>query len=140
MASKPAPFGLRLAPSLDKLITEGAQRTRHLKGSIVTALADEPRRCLLLPGIAFRRVDWERRPWVIGTGLDVWEIVRAYQDFDSVDRVLRATDLTERRLRLALAFYERFPEEIDGAVVERCRAPGALPESFPTIDTLPIPV
>jgi hypothetical protein len=37
-------------------------------------------------GIGFRGDDVHRRPWVIGSGLDVWEIVQMFEDFGSVDR------------------------------------------------------
>ena len=90
----------------------------------------------LFPGIAFRGTDWERRPWVIGTGLDVWEIVRAYQDFGSVERMVAETDLTERQVRLALAYYERFQDEIDAAIAEDRRSLADLHERYPTIDAL----
>ncbi len=34
-------------------------------------LAEEAMKTRFFPGIAFRGVDWDRRPWVIGTALDV---------------------------------------------------------------------
>jgi len=40
----------------------------------------------LFPGVAFRGADWERRAWVMGTALDVWQIVDAYRDFGSMER------------------------------------------------------
>ncbi|HEX3391838.1 MAG TPA: hypothetical protein VHS55_04685 [Solirubrobacteraceae bacterium] len=42
----------------------------------------------LFPGIAFRGADRERRAWVIGTAFDVWQIVDAYQDIGSVQRMV----------------------------------------------------
>jgi len=101
-------------------------------------VAEEALRTRLFPGIAFRGADWERRPWVIGASLDVWEIIRAYQDFGSVEHMVEETDLTEAQIRLARAYYERFPDEIDGAIAESRRSVDALHREFPTIDTLSV--
>jgi uncharacterized protein (DUF433 family) len=103
---------------------------------VVEALAGEALRARLFPGIAFRGTDWERRPWVIGTALDVWEIIRGYQDFGSIERVVAETDLTERQIKLALAYYERFPDEIDAAIAEDRRSLEELRDRYPTIDAI----
>jgi uncharacterized protein (DUF433 family) len=134
MTRKSRPFTLRLSSSVDELVTEEARRTRRSKGAVVEALAGEALRSRLFPGIAFRGTDWERRPWIIGTALDVWEIIRAYQDFGSVDRMLQESDLTEAQLRLALAYYDRFPEEIDEAIAESRRSLDDLRTRFPSVD------
>jgi hypothetical protein len=121
---------------MDAMITEEARRTRRSKGAVIEALADEALRGRLFPGIAFRGADWERRPWVIGTALDIWQIIRAYQDFGSVDQMVRETVISEAQLHLALAYYERFPEEIDAAIAEDRRPLADLRAEFPTINVL----
>ena len=131
---------MRLPASLDALVTEEARRTRRSKGAIVEALADEALRARLFPGIAFRGEDWDRRPWIIGTALDIWEVIRAYQDFGSIERMLPETHLTEAHLRLALAYYERFPDEIDSAIEEDRRDLDTLRANYPTIDVLEVSV
>lgn len=132
--AKSEPFSLRLSPGVEALVAEEAKRTRRSKGAVVESLAAEALKTRLVPGVAFRGVDWERRAWVIGTALDVWEIVDAYQDFGSVDRMAAKTDLSERQIRLALAYYERFPEEIDEALARNRRSLDELRTEFPTID------
>lgn len=138
--AKSRPFSMRLPASLDALVTEEARRTRRSKGAIVEALADEALRARLFPGIAFRGEDWDRRPWIIGTALDVWQVIRAYQDFGSIERMLPETHLTEAHLRLALAYYERFPDEIDSAIEEDRRDLDTLRANYPTIDVLEVSV
>ena len=101
-------------------------------------LAEEAMKTRLFPGIAFRGVDWDRRPWVIGTALDVWEIVAAYHDFGSIDAMAADTDLTEREIRVAVAYYERFPAEIDAALVRNRRSVEELRTEFPTIEAAPV--
>ena len=93
----------------------------------------------LFPGVAFRGIDWDRRAWLIGTALDVWEIATAYQDFDSVERMAAKTDLSERQIRLAMAYYKRFPVEIDDAIRRNRRALEDLQTAFPTIDVSSVP-
>lgn len=128
------PFSVRLPARMDELIAYEARRTRRSKGAVIQALADEALRCRLFPRIAFRGDDYERRAWVIGTALDVWQIVQAYQDFGSAEKLVEESDLDESQVRLALAYCERFPEEIDEAIGENRRPLAELREQYPTID------
>jgi len=133
---KAEPFGLRLSAGVEELVVEEARRTRRSKGAVVEALAEEALKTRLFPGIAFRGVDWERRAWVIGTALDVWEIVAAFQDFDSLEDMASKTDLSERQIRVALAYHQRFPAEIDDAIGRSRRSVEQLHAAFPTIDVV----
>jgi hypothetical protein len=92
----------------------------------VTAEESEGARMRLFPGLAFRGPE-PRRPWVIGTGLDVWEIVSMYHDYEGdyegdVKAMLAAHPLlSQGAVRLALAYTERFPDEIEEAIAENAR-------------------
>ena len=78
---------------------------------------EESLKTRLIPGIAFRGDDHNRRAWLIGTTLDVWQVVETYKDLDeSLDRTIAETDITERVLRTALSYYRRFPQEIDDLI------------------------
>lgn len=134
MRAKSSPFSMRLSPGLDALVSEEARRTRRSKGAIVEGLAEEALRMRLFPGIAFRGADWERRAWVIGTAFDVWQVVDAYRDFDSVEAMAREGALTEAQIRLALAYRERFPGEVDADVEANRRALADLRSEFPFVD------
>lgn len=133
MASKSAPFSMRLSKSLETLVDNEARRTGRSRGAVVEALADEALRMRLFPGIAFRGTDWERRAWVIGTALDVWQIVEAHQDIGSIERMAEGGSASERQIRLALDYYKRFPEEIDDAIAENRRPIEQLEGEFPFI-------
>jgi uncharacterized protein (DUF433 family) len=133
MATKSAPFSMRLSKQVEALVDQEAARTGRSKGAIVEALADEALRMRLFPGIAFKGADWERRAWVVGTALDVWQIVDAFQDVKSVERMAAGGSANERQIRLALDYYKRFPEEIDAAVAENRRTIEQLEEEFPFI-------
>lgn len=124
---------MRLSKQMETLVDREAKRTGRSRGAIVEALADEALRMRLFPGIAFRGVDWERRAWVIGTAHDVWQIVDAYRDIGSVGGMAEGGSASERQIRLALDYYEMFPEEIDAAVAENRRPIEQLEEEFPFI-------
>lgn len=134
--SKSQPFSVRLSPHTDEQVTREARRTRRSKGAVLEMLVDEALRTRRFPGVAFRGADWSRRAWVIGTGLDVWEIVAASRPFDSPRGMAAGTDLSERQIRLALAYYDEFPEEIDDAIRESETPLAQLQREFPTIDTI----
>lgn len=133
MASKSAPFSMRLPKRMEVLVEREARRTGRSRGAIVEALADEALRMRLFPGIAFRGTDWERRAWVIGTALDVWQIVDAHRDIGSIEGMAAGGSANERQIRLALDYYELFPEEVDAAVAENRRPIEQLEEEFPFI-------
>jgi hypothetical protein len=133
MTAKSAPFSMRLSKSMESLVELEAARTGRSKGAVVEALAEEALRMRLFPGIAFRGVDWDRRAWVIGTALDVWQIVDAYRDIESVEQMADGEGASERSINLALAYYERFPEEIDIAIEESRRPIEQLRHQFPFI-------
>ncbi len=133
MATKSAPFSMRLSKRVEALVDREAKRTGRSKGAIVEALADEALRMRMFPGIAFKGSDWERRAWVTGTALDVWQIVEAYQDIGSIEQMAAGGAAGARQIRLALDYYERFPEEIDAAIAEDRRTIEELEEEFPFI-------
>jgi hypothetical protein len=137
MTRKSAPFSLRLSNETDRLVTAEAKRTKRSKGSVVEALAEEALKARLVPGIAFRGDDYNRRAWLIGTSLDIWQVVEAYKDFDEdFERAVAETDLTERELRTALSYYERFPQEIDEFIALDRRPLAELRAEYPHADLI----
>lgn len=117
-------------------VGEEARRTRRTKGAVVEGLAEEALRTRRFPGIALRGSDWSRRPWAIGTALDVWEISPASRSYDMPNQVAAATNLTEPQIRLALASYPEFAEEIDAAIAENERSLAEFQRRYPTIDAI----
>lgn len=101
---------------------------------MVEALTEEALRTRIFPGIAFRGDDFDRRAWVIGTAFDVWQAIDAYQDVGSIEAMVAEGNLSERQSRLALAYYERFPDEIDAAIVQNRRPLAQLRAEHPFIE------
>lgn len=134
VSAKSKPLSIRISPGTEELISAEARRTRRSKGAVIEALAGEALRTRMFPGIAFRGDDWDRRPWVIGTALDVWQVVDAYRDAGSVEAVVEGGSLDKRQVRLALAYHERFPEEIDEDIARNRRPLDRLRAEYPFID------
>jgi hypothetical protein len=134
MAAKSKPFSIRISPATDELIAAEARRTHRSKGAVIEGLAEEALRTRLFPGIAFRGEDWDRRPWMIGTAFDLWQIVDAHRDFGSVEAMVAEGNLSERQIRLALAYHERFPEAIDEAIADNRRPLAELAAAYPFVD------
>jgi hypothetical protein len=130
---KGEPFSVRFTLSTDRTVEEEARRTRRSKSAVVEALTEEAVRTRRFPGIAFRGDDHRRRPWVIGSDLDVWEIIHMLEDFGSIRRLVRETQLTERGVRLALAYRDAYPEEITEAIAENCRPVDEWLEFYPFV-------
>ena len=133
MAAKSTPFSVRISKGLEALVDQEAKRTGRSRSAVLETLASEAMRMRLFPGIAFRGTDWERRAWVIGTALDVWQVVEAHRDFGSVQRMAGEGAASERQIRLALAYYERFGAEIDAAITVNGRSLSQLREEHPFI-------
>lgn len=134
MATRPRksrPFSIRLSPATDRFVTAEAERTKRSKGAIVEALTDEAARTRRFPGIAFRGGDATRDAWVIGTGLDVWEIIELLADHGSVESLVRETGLPRRAVELALAYRDGYPEEIARALAQNRRPVEELLELYP---------
>lgn len=134
MAAKSKPLSIRISPGTEELIVAEARRTHRSKGAVIEGLAEEALRTRMFPGIAFRGDDWDRRPWVIGSAFDVWQVIDAYRDVGSVERMAAEGSLSARQIRLAISYYERFPEEIDEDIALNRRPLSQLRTEYPFID------
>jgi hypothetical protein len=130
-ASKGAPFSVRFTSPTDRMVEEEARRTHRSKSAIVESLTEEAIRMRRFAGIGFRGEDAARRPWVIGSSLDIWEIMQMLDDFGSVERLTEETRLTERQTRLAIAYRDSYPEEIAEAIAQNSRTAAQWHELYP---------
>jgi uncharacterized protein (DUF433 family) len=133
--TKGEPFSVRFSAPTDRAVADEARRTRRSKSSVVEALTEEAMRTRRFPGIAFRGEDARRRPWVIGTGLDVWEICQLIEESERLDELAADMQLAERHLRLAIAYREHYPEEIAEAIAENRRPIDEWRELYPFVRT-----
>lgn len=132
---KSKPFTIRLSEEVEGWLEREKVRTRLPKGALLENLAEEAIRARkFFPGLGFRGAENDRRAWVIGTGLDVWELVELYRG-KGRERVLAEHNVSGRQLDIALSYRESYPEEIDEAIHEnalseeewRRRSPSLIP-------------
>ena len=141
MAAHPArtqPFSIRLGALADLLVADEVRRSGHSRSVVVEELAEEAAKTRLHPGIAFRGGN-PRRAWAIGSGLDVWQIIELMRSYKDDEESLRANHplVTDSHLRLARAYADRFPEEIE-TLIEANHPPfEEFLELYPFIRTLP---
>jgi uncharacterized protein (DUF433 family) len=133
-ARKGEPFSVRFTLPTDHVVEDEAKRSRRSKSAIVEALTEEAVRTRRFAGIGFRGEDAARRPWVIGSGLDVWEIVQMLEDFGSIEGLVSETQLTERQVHLAAAYRDSYPEEIDETIADNRRTTEQWHELYPFIE------
>lgn len=117
---KSKPFTIRLSEEVGGWLERENRRTRLPKSALLEVLAEESIRNRRFPGIGFRGAEHSRRAWVIGTALDVWELMELYQG-KGRERLLSEHNVSERQLDLALSYYESYPSEIDEALEENAR-------------------
>ena len=132
--AKGQPFSVRLESETEQVVEAEARRTRRSKSAVVEAFVEETARTRRFPGIAFRGDDARRRAWVVGSGLDVWEIIHMLEDFGSPDKLTADTDLSLAQVRRAVAYRTAYPTEIDEAIGDNRRPLGELQALFPFID------
>lgn len=133
--AKSQPLSIRLSPATDRAVTAEARRLKRSKGAIVEALAEEAMRMRRFPGVGYRGDDAAREPWIIGSGLDVWELCELIDEYESLDELRSAMDLTDRQINLAIAYRQHYPEEIEAAIAENRRSPDEWLELYPFIET-----
>lgn len=132
---KSAPFSIRLDQRDDEYVQTQAKRLNRPRGSVVQDFTSEAIRMRRFPGIAFRGDDQRRRAWVIGTGLDIWEIVSLLRDFGSERELMQEYELTPGQIRIALAYFNEYHDEVEEQL-ERGRQPVAeLASRYPFIQS-----
>ena len=129
--------GVRVPAIVDQAVREEMRRRGVTEWStMVVELVDEALRMRRAPGVVFADGPVGRRPVIAGTGLDVWELIAAWQEVGRDYRRLRAAYdwLTEPQIRAALSYYEAYPEEIDQRLErERALTPDESQAEFPFI-------
>lgn len=141
MAAHPArtqPFSIRLGALANLLVSDEVRRSGRSRSAVVEELAEEAAKTRLFSGIAFRDGN-PRRAWAIGSGLDVWQIIELMRSYKEDEESLRADHplVTDSHLRLARAYADRFPEEVEALIQANHPPFGELLELYPFIRTLP---
>lgn len=136
---KGQPFTVRFGASTQLLIEEEARRSRRSRSAIVEELADEALRARRFPGIGFRDEPPDRRAWVIGSGLDVWELCDLVDRYPDIETLVGDFPLVEtRHIDLAHAYRRSYPDEIAELIADNNRPPEERLQLAPFIRYSPV--
>ena len=106
---------LRIPAEVVKTIEDLAEASRQDFSATAIELLTEALKMRRCPGIVFADSPSGRRARVLGTGLDVWEIIAMYNSLgQDLARLKEAYHwLSDAQLRAALGYYAAYPAEID---------------------------
>jgi hypothetical protein len=133
---KGQPFSVRFTKRIDKFMELEAKRLKRSKSSLVEELATEAATSRRFPGIGYRGEGQYREPWILGSGLDVWELCWMIEDYEGdIARLVEDhLPVEERHCRLALAYRREHPEEIEEAIAENRRTPEEWLALYPFVE------
>jgi uncharacterized protein (DUF433 family) len=88
---------------------------------MVTRTGSERQKMRRVPGIVFADGPAGRRARIDGTGVEVFEVIKAYHEFSDDRRALvdELDWLTPQQIAAALAYYGAYPDEIDAMLARQ---------------------
>jgi uncharacterized protein (DUF433 family) len=129
---------LRIPGEVTREIEHLAEASGRDFSSVANELLAESVKMRRCPGVTFADGPSGRRARIAGTGLDVWEIIAAYQSLDrEFERLRQAYHwLSDSHLRAALGYYAAYPEEIDRQIARNeAWTPDHLAKLHPSLVT-----
>ncbi len=113
MATKTQHLSLRIRGNTLERLEERAGLDQQPKTSLAQRYVEEGLRMDDHPGIHFVQGPAGRRPALLGTGLDVWEVIETVRaNENSLSEAAEYLELPEQLVRTAVAYYADYPDEI----------------------------
>jgi uncharacterized protein (DUF433 family) len=114
---------LRLPPETLREIEQISRESGKDFSAVAKDLLEEAIKMRRCPGILFVEGTSGRRARVAGSGVEVWEIIAAYQSVKKDPARLQKSFhwLSPEQLRTAMAYYSAYPQEIDQQVEKNRR-------------------
>lgn len=132
------PVSVRLEPALLEAIRDRAQRSGKPVSRVVREMLGEAVRTQRFPGVGFVEGPSGRRAHLVGTGLDVWEIIDLLREFGSPAALReRFPHLSPRAIQVAIAYAREYPEEIDAFLRLNASDEDRLRQELPWVETVP---
>jgi uncharacterized protein (DUF433 family) len=108
-------LSFRIADGTLKRLEERAELANEPKTSVVERYVEEGLRMDDHPGVHFVDGPMGRRPALVGTGLDVWEVIETVRaNANSIREAAEYLEVPERLVQIAVRYYGEYRSEIDG--------------------------
>lgn len=111
---------MRIPKEMVKELQGIAQQSGKDFSTVTKELLEEAIKMRRCPGILFAEGVSGRKARIVGTGIEVWEVIANYksvgEDFERLRTVYHW--LTELQLRAALGYYLAYPKEIDHLIAQ----------------------
>ncbi len=116
--SSTKPISIRIPEETRSAIEEASRRTGRDFSTVANQMLSEAVKLRRIPGVVFVDSPSGRVARVAGTGIDVFEIVKAYREMGQNPGRLQTAYhwLSEIQLRAALAYAQAYPEEIEDRI------------------------
>jgi uncharacterized protein (DUF433 family) len=110
-------FTLRLRPGVSERLAEQAQRAGLAPRTLAQRYVDESLRREDHPLVRFVDGPSGRRAALVGSGLDVWEVVATVRENDNNPEEAAAfLEIAPGRVQAAVAYYGEYRDEIDAEI------------------------
>ncbi len=114
MGSVKKPLAFRVAVETVERLQRRARERRETQTALVERYVEEGLRTDEHPLIYFREGASGRRPALVGTRLDVWQVIETIRQNDnSVEEAAEYLGLPVEKLRACVRYYADYSEEID---------------------------
>ena len=123
-----------LANRLDRFARQLGNGMTRTRASVL--LLDEALREEEFTGIEFRNTVLGRQPFVVGTGMAVWEVIMVARAFDlDAERTAAHLQIPMEAAQAALNYYSGYGEEIDQALLDNEMGEDRLRRMLPNLRT-----
>ncbi|MGH2853709.1 MAG: hypothetical protein ACRDLF_05910 [Solirubrobacteraceae bacterium] len=110
-------FSLRLQTGVRDRLLEQARRAGIAPRTLAQRYLDESLRREDHPLVRFVNGPSGRRAALIGSGLDVWEVVATIRENENdLERTAELLGIPPGLVQTAIAYYGRYPQEIDAEI------------------------
>lgn len=112
------PISIRLPEETRNALKETCRRTGRDFSSVANEMLSEAVKMRRIPGVVFVDSPLGRAARIAGTGIDVFEVIKAYRGMGQDPERLRNAYhwLSETQLRAALAYAEAYSDEIEARI------------------------
>jgi len=114
MSKAKKPLAVRIAPDTIEHLQRRAREARETQTALIERYVEEGLRTDEHPLISFRAGAAGRRPALVGTRLDVWQVIETIrQNESSIEAAAEYLGLAAEQVRACARYYADYKDEID---------------------------